>query len=242
MDNETPQQGQQNSGDKTEQVNHIPVTPPAKQPVTNLSPVNPGPTVVSVSPTATNSPTSVINNADPQTTNYLTGSQVEQVKKPLHWGIYVIVGLNLIGFLLSFFSSSQSNIIYTIAAFIDLAVAIGLLLRLEIARKIMVVLGGIVIVLYAIIIILLVVLQHRVNQLDKNANNALNSINQQQLTPQLQVELAEQKTTISNDQKELGKALGLTYIKFGATIIESAVVIIYLTRPKIKEQFVELQK
>jgi hypothetical protein len=211
-----------------------------------------GPTVSSNSPTNVSSrrsgvypadsadTTSVNDNASPYTTMHQVGSQLTLEKKPLHWGIYIIAAWNMVGFALSFFSSSQTNTIYAVVMFLDLIVGIGLFFRLEVARKVMVWLAGILLVLSVISLILLVGLQQRIARSKANYNNAISHINQEQLTPQQQQQLATIQTNINNQQKEAGKAIGITYFKDSTSSVEGLVVIIYLTRPKIKDVFVEL--
>ena len=60
---------------------------------------------------------------------------------------------------------------------------------------------------------------------------------QQQLTPKQQQQLATIQTNINNQQNEAGKAIGITYFKEGASFVAGLAVIIYLTRPKIKDVF-----
>ena len=207
---------------------------------TSTSPTNVSSSATSVYPIASADGMPVNDNASPHSTMHLSGSQLPQEKKPLHWGIYFIAAWNIVGFALSFFSSSQTNTIYTIVMFLDLIVGIGLFFRLEVARKVMVWLAGILLVLSAISLILLVGLQQRIAQSRANYNNAISHINQQQLTPGQRQQLVTTQTNISNQQKQAGKAVGITYFKEGASFVEGLVVIIYLTRPKIKDVFVEL--
>jgi len=217
-----------------------PEATPATQPVVTSVSASPSSTVASIYSTASADAAPANDNDSPYPTMNLTGSQIAQEKKPLHWGIYVIAAYNIIGFALSFFSSSQSGTFYIIVMLIDLLVGIGLLFRLELARKVMVWLAGILFVLSAISLILLVGLQQRIAQSKTNYNNAISHINQQQLTPEQQKQLATTQTTISNQQKQAGKAVGLTYFTEGASFVEGLAVMIYLTRPKIKDVFVPL--
>ena len=55
----------------------------------------------------------------------LTGSQMQQTKQPLPVGVYIIAGFNFVGFVISFFDSSQNSGIYTVAMLLDLLLAIG---------------------------------------------------------------------------------------------------------------------
>ena len=171
---------------------------------------------------------------------YLTGSQLVPEKKPLHPGIYIIAAWNMIGFVLSFFGSSQTNVIYGVITFLDLLVGVGLLCRLEVARKIMLWLSAIMIILSVISLIILAGLQQRIAQSKAHYETAVSKINQQTLTSTERQELADIQTKLDTQEKQAGKAIGLTYFEEGAFVVEGLAVIVYLTRPKIKAVFAEL--
>jgi hypothetical protein len=171
----------------------------------------------------------------------LTGSQIQQQKVRLPIGIYIIAGYNLVGFAIGFFDSSQNSGIYTIVMLIDLMLAIGLLLRLEVARKIILWLEGITLVLTIASLFLLVGLQQRIQTLKTNYDAAISRIDQSKLTPTQKQQLDDIQAAIAVKQKQAGKAITFTYFKLGATAVGTIVVIIYLTRPKVKEVFHELE-
>lgn len=171
----------------------------------------------------------------------LTGSQIQQQKVRLPIGIYIIAGYNLVGFAIGFFDSSQNSEIYTIVMFADLLLAIGLLLRLEVARKIILWLECITLVLTIASLFLLVGLQLRIQTLKTNYDTAISRIDQSKLTPTQKQQLDDIQTAIAVKQKQAGKAITFTYFKLGATAVGTIVVLVYLTRPKVKEVFHELE-
>jgi uncharacterized membrane protein YhiD involved in acid resistance len=103
----------------------------------------------------------------------------------------------------------------------------------------MVWLAGIIIILSVISLILLVGLQQRIAQSKLNYNKTISQYSQQQTTTQQQQQLALIQETITNQQKQAGHAIAITYLKESASFIEGLVVIIYLTRPKIKDVFLQ---
>ncbi len=172
----------------------------------------------------------------------LVGSQMQEKKKPTPIGIYILFGLAIIGFTSNFFDTSEYSNYFSIAMLLDLLFAIGLLVRLEIARKIYIYLAGIIILLSIGIIILLALLQHRVAELQANLNNTINNVEQNSttITQDQKQQLNSVRDQLNSEQKLVGKAITFSYIKYGVSILEMAGVIVYLTRPKVKEVFIKL--
>ncbi len=171
----------------------------------------------------------------------LTGSQMQQQKQPLPVGVYVIAGFNFVGFVISFYDSSQSSGIYTVAMLFDLLLAIGLVLRLDIARKLIVGLSALILILTAVSLLQLAGFQHRLQQAKTNYDNAVSKIDPTSLTPTQQDQLQSLRDAISAQEKKAGKAIAFTYIKLGLTAAETIVVMVYLARPKVKAAFHELE-
>jgi len=235
------------------------VIQPLSQDLQPVPLVNPTPTLQpSVAPPphpAYNNPLPLINNPPAQQTTVpaspvipptdpyagLTGSQMQQQKQPLPVGVYVIAGFNFLGFVASFFDSSQSSGIYTIAMLLDLLLAIGLVLRLEVARKLIVVLSGLILVLSGIGLIQLAGFQQRLQQAKTKYDNAVSRIDPTSLTPAQQDQLQSLRDAVSAQEKKAGKAIAFTYIKLGVTAAETIAVVVYLSRPKVKEVFHQLE-
>lgn len=172
-----------------------------------------------------------------QTSNILADSQMAQRKKPLPIGIYVIAGLSLVSFAISFLDDSKNSGIYTIAMLFYLFLAIGLLLRLEVVRKITMWLSGLIIILSISIMVILFVLQQRLAVLKTNYNNAVSHIDQDKLTVSQKEQLATLQSSMKIQEEQLGHTLLLANIKQSFACVEMLVVIIYLNRPKVKEVF-----
>lgn len=170
------------------------------------------------------------------------GSHMPVVNKKVPIGVYMIVGFNLIGFVISFLDTSQNSLIYTIVIFVDLLLGIGLLLRLEVARKIITYLMGITLILSVVSIFLLASLQQKLQKTKTNYETAISQLDQSKLSVTQKQQLDSLQTTLATNQKQVGKVITFTYIKLGITIIETVAVIIYLTRPGVKEVFEEMKK
>lgn len=177
----------------------------------------------------------------PTNSTFLMGSQVQQAKKRLPKGVYVIVVFTLLGFVTGFFDASQTSAIYVVAMFVNLLLAVGLVLRLEVARKLMVWLSILLAILMVVSVLLFFGLQQRIHQLNTNYETAVSRIDPSSLTPTQKQQLEVMSTTLAKEEKRVGRAISFTYLKLGVTALEAVAVIVYLTRPKIKEVFHELE-
>jgi hypothetical protein len=95
--------------------------------------------------------------------------------------------------------------------------------------------------MYIIIVILLVLLVHRVGQLQTNLNNSVNQVEQTNttITQDQKQQLNAVRDQLNNEQKQVGKEISLSYFVYGFFVLENVAVIVYLTRPKVKEAFHE---
>lgn len=171
----------------------------------------------------------------------LTGSQLQPQKQKLPIGIYVIAGFSLVGLVVSFFDTSQNSGIYSIIMLVDLLLTIGLLFRLEIVRKIILWLYGITLVLSVVSIVMLSALQQRLGELKSNYETAVARIDQNRLSSSQKQQLESMNKLIAEKEKQAGKAISFTYIKLGATATGALVIMIYLTRPKVRSVFRTLE-
>jgi hypothetical protein len=167
----------------------------------------------------------------------LAGSQMQPEKVKMPVGIYIIAGLSLLGFIAGFFDSSQSSTIYIIAMFMNLALAIGLIMRLQAARKLAIWLSGIILVITAASLLLLVGLQDRLHQRRADYEAAFSKIDRSKITSTQKQQLEAMSAAIATQEKKAGKAITFTYFKLGATSVECIAVIVYLTRPRVKAVF-----
>lgn len=172
----------------------------------------------------------------------LTYSQMEPVKQKVSIGVFVVTALSFLGVIASFFDTSQNSGIYSLIMVANLVMAVGLLFRLEVARKIIVWLQIIVTTFSILAIFLLLGLQQRIQTLKSNYNTAVNKINQAQLSAPQKQQIEDMQKLIDEKEKQVGKAITFTYIKLGLTVVESIVVVVYLTRPRVKDVFRKLEK
>lgn len=170
-------------------------------------------------------------------TAFLTGSDLRQEKKKLPVGVYIIAGFNLLGFVGGFFDTSQASQLYTFAMLLNLLLGIGLLVRVEAARKTMVILSGLILVLSVASVVMLAALQSRLTHVKTDYESAISRIDQNRLSTDQKQKLATLNQTLESQQKKVGKIITYTYIKLGVTAVETVIVMVYLTRPSIKEVF-----
>lgn len=163
---------------------------------------------------------------------------MQQEKRRLPNGIYIIVALLFLSIIASLFDSSQASLLYTISMLINLVLGVGLLFRLEAARKILAVFSAILVVLYTIILVLSFALEQRVNQSVTNYNAIVENIDERKLTHSQKEQLKRWETQISDAYKRVGKEFTFMYIRTSAYIVLMLAVVVYLGRSKVKSVFV----
>jgi ABC-type multidrug transport system fused ATPase/permease subunit len=151
-------------------------------------------------------------------------------------GVYVIVGLVFIDFLSIFFNTNTSSI-YSIAMVLDLLVAVGLLTKTEMARKAAVYVEIISIVLICIVVIMLASLDAKVNKSEAQFKQVVASLNTATETDAQKTGLAKLSTLLDQERKQLGHDINIAYIRDGISAAFSIGILVYLTRPSVKEVF-----
>lgn len=180
---------------------------------------------------------------DSQTEPYigLTGSSMQFQKQPLPKGVYVVVGLIALGVILSFFDTSQLSWVYTLNLVVSLLLGAGLLMRLEVARKLLAVLAAILVAALSLTLVLLFGYQQRVNDAVAQYETAVSNIDEQTLTPAEQAQLATLQTEVDKAKERVGSAITFSYIINGAYILLYGAMLVYLTRPKVKQVFEKMK-
>ncbi|HTE57272.1 MAG TPA: hypothetical protein VK694_00870 [Verrucomicrobiae bacterium] len=167
----------------------------------------------------------------------MTGSQLTPEKVRLPKGVIILTVIGALAFLVSFFDTSQNSIAYTIDMFLVLVTTIGLFLRLEIARKLLTVLSGVTVVLSILLIVGFVGLQSRMKVQRQRYDTAVAQLNSRSLSTTQKQQLDDMNKQLNTLEKQVGKSMQLTYIKYGLTIVAYAGAIVYLTRPSVKQNF-----
>ena len=221
-----------------------------------IQPISSGLTVPTprVAPSASDSPSqdtanlfqppSPVPNAAPPTDPYvgLTGSQIQAEKNPLPIGIYILAGVSFLAFVAGFIATQRNSTLYTLLMFINLLLAIGLVLRLELARKVILWTSVISFVFLIASIFLLIGLQNKLATSKSNYDAAISRINLADASPTQQQAIQKISDTLNTQEKQVGKLIAFDYVKLGLAAVEQVVIIVYVTRPKVKEAFHELEK
>lgn len=174
---------------------------------------------------------------DPYNLYGLTGSQIAAQKPRTPVGVYIIAGINIVAFIATFFDTSQTSLIYTLDMLLCLLAAVGLVFRVEAARKVLVVLSAATIVLSIVSAFLLAGLQGRIAGSKQKYEDAVSKIDTNTLSVSQKNQLADIKAELDAAEKKAGKAINYTYALMGFYILESAGVAIYLTRPGVRAIF-----
>lgn len=171
----------------------------------------------------------------------LTGSQLKPEKPKMLPGLYVIAAMYLLGFGLSFMNTSDNSLIYTITMFINLALTIGLLMRIQTARKLVVWFSAITLVITIITAFGMVVAVDRMNLRKDEFQVAVDKAEIINKTAAEQKQFDDMKAYIAKAEKDTSQQIRFTYIMLSVTTLQVIGVIYYLTRPKIKEAFHDLE-
>lgn len=169
------------------------------------------------------------------TTNYLVGSQMVAEKSKLPIGIYIIAGYNLLAFVIGFFGASQVNMINTVTLFLSLCLAIALVMRVNAARKILIVLSVIGIFLSVASIFFLASIQSKLVDKKQAYDAVVLKVNKNKLSTSQKASLDTLAEQIAEEEKVTGSIITRTYLRIGASIVGSIIMIGYLSRPKIVE-------
>ena len=151
-------------------------------------------------------------------------------------GVYVIAAIILVDFIATFFSSNTGNL-YTFAMVFDLLVGLGLLTKIEFARKTAIFVQLLSAVLVCVVIVGLVLIQVRLNNLHSQYETAISHLNTAQETPQQKINLANLNKQVEDQTRQVGKTIDIAYIRDGLTVVFNVGAAVYLMRPGVKEAF-----
>ncbi len=153
-------------------------------------------------------------------------------------GIYILAGCYLVIFGMGFLNSSVISKYYAGLMLVNLILAISLLLRKNIIRKLVIVVSVITFGLSIFSMFMVTSMMNDVNNLKNQYENTIKSIDtESQDAKQKQLEILNLK--IENKKMQTGKVNGLTYAKLTLTLVGNIGTVIYLTRPRVKLAFTE---
>lgn len=168
----------------------------------------------------------------------LTGSAMQEQKPPMPKGIYVISGLTVLGFVVNFFNTSSAyDFLYLLAAFINLLLVVGLLLRKDIARKALVAFATLSIVLASLNAAVMGMVRYRVHDSSVRYQNAIREYRNDPARREQMRAFERLEAQMAAREQELDRLLIGLAIRTGIALSLNAAIIIYLTRPRIKEYF-----
>lgn len=157
----------------------------------------------------------------------------EDAKTKFHIGIFVIAAVEIIIGLLAVFTSQ--NILGSIPGITAILIGVGILLRQELARKIVLVLISLSFVLTLSATIGFITIEQSTNA---KADRAMQAIETAPKTTAAQKENAQKLTTLINqDQASVHAMYQRLYLTFGLQMLYWFILLVYLTRPSIKASF-----
>jgi hypothetical protein len=125
--------------------------------------------------------------------------------------------------------------------FFDLLACVGLLLKLDFVRKMLVVVATLAIVLIGFEAMGLLTLKDKVHQQKVRYDQIISSVDTTRLTTQQRSFLAQQKDRLAQLEKREGRAMTVAIVGLSVSATTSFVQVIYLTRPKVRAVFEELK-
>ncbi|HSX33606.1 MAG TPA: hypothetical protein VLF91_04690 [Candidatus Saccharimonadales bacterium] len=153
-------------------------------------------------------------------------------------GVYVIAAIILLGAGPAFLGNLAHLTWYSIVLGVDVLVAIGLLFRRELARVAMVAVSVLLLVVTIINGVNLFNDQHRINQATATYQSQIAALEQQKLTPVQQAQLASLRHKAASTQNSpLGSIFAIGYLNLAWNAAQAIVVMVYLTRPRVKDSF-----
>jgi hypothetical protein len=206
------------------------IVPPTSQPAAPAD--NSTPLFTTPQPTAT-----VQQSPDGYVGGFLTGSAIANEPTRLPVGVYIIVGLMFLNAISSLFNVVQSNGFYTVAMLFSLLIAVGMLAKLDVARKALLWLMGIVLIVTVLSFFLLAATINRINQKLDAADAQIAQADKSNWTAKQKHDVQVFVDSAHKGRDDLDRKIRITYFIYGLTLIEPIVILIYLTRPKVKSAF-----
>lgn len=226
-------------------LNHERVLQPSQSFVEEIQSINdkkpeaPNPIAISSSPAQT-----PLESIYPEVTRGLnetsfqpTDNENIQLSEKLPIGIYIVVAFLLAGFVVSL-ANAHGNISMTLLSLINILLATGLLMKKDIARKILIILASILIILTLIVVVGLFSVQQRAEQSATTAQTAIENVQNNQSSTAAQQQAANNyQNQITSQRNKLNNTYIIAYIQDSIIIVGYTALVIYLTRPKIKSIF-----
>jgi len=184
--------------------------------------------------TVYSAPASEVHDATP----YIAGTApVQQSTPKLSVGVYVIVALLLIGAASAIAVGIPHAPLQAITGLIDGLIAFGLLTLSNLARRLIVIVGLLICVGTALNAYMLSAVQHRVH-LDQQALHAAVAhdavMSHRSPSPTLQNRLDDTDAKV----QMIDEAYPKLYMQFGFQFVATLIAVVYLSRSKIKDEFV----
>lgn len=132
-----------------------------------------------------------------------------------------------------------NEFLYFTIGFVSLLIAVGLVLRFKIARKIAIGISIFAIAGYGIGIFGMLSLQQKVKDLEKRYNVQIAEVREQGTTAEQEKQINQLDAQIKREQSRLSGILPLFYSSMIVNIAINALFLTYLMMPKVKKLFME---
>jgi hypothetical protein len=158
-------------------------------------------------------------------------------KSKLPLGVYLIAAWTIIGFAANFFNPSKSSIVLTAIMLLNLLLGIGLLFRINLARKIILWVFGISAILTVIAIVTTIGLQNRLQTSINNYDAQVSTLDHQGITATQRRQLNANQAQLVATQHKVDLIMLFAYADYGLTFVVDIVAITYLMTPRVVGAF-----
>jgi hypothetical protein len=152
------------------------------------------------------------------------------------YGVTIMAVLLILSAAFSLTRASATTIAQ-IAAALDILLAVGLLFRVEVARKIIIYLLSISLVLQLISIPVMISTLNRATNGTAEFDRISQQEQQKKITPGQRQALDNASANLHANAERVNKLYGRVYLSLGILIVVEIAEIVYLTRPKVKSVF-----
>lgn len=166
-----------------------------------------------------------------------SGSPAETETSKTPKGVYILAALLLLSVVAFVFSPAEKGWLSILLNGGLFAMSIGLLLRYDVARKVIIGFAAIIAIAATINIFLIANLQNTVQEQKAQLEDTIEDLRQQDLTLSQQRDLQELEESMAEKEEQAGTGLTLLLAWMSWWVIYSLIIIFYLIRPKVKQAF-----
>jgi hypothetical protein len=162
----------------------------------------------------------------------------KKLRAPLPKGVYGVLALSLVLTGMSLYNGSSFDALFATGAGLNVLLAVGLLLRSNLARAVLVVISGIMVGLSLLGMVSLAIASRQYHINSAIVHDLVVNVRNEHFTDSQIERLREKDAVLKSLDKKIGRAEKLAFLEFATGLIGYTVVVAYLTRKPIKDAFI----